>query len=163
MGYRISGRLELHVIRELDRVQHGMHISRLGKHMVQQSSKLFRRRAFGVGNLFNHEEPRRATYRGKVIIKLRGGIRRRAGQHLHHSEGDASFLCKRYGSHGPCEAAASTSRAVRRFVVTVNIGPWQVIEGDFFPLRDGPALKLSHGPRVSPFKSESRSSRSSSS
>lgn len=54
------------------------------KHMVQQSSKLFRRRAFGVGNLFNHEEPRRATYRGKVIIKLRGGIRRRAGQHLHH-------------------------------------------------------------------------------
>ena len=84
MGYRISGRLELHVIRELDRVQHGMHISRLGKHMVQQSSKLFRRRAFGVGNLFNHEEPRRATYRGKVIIKLRGSIRRRAGQHLHH-------------------------------------------------------------------------------
>lgn len=163
MGYRISGRLELHVIRELDRVQHGMHISRLGKHMVQQSSKLFRRRAFGVGNLFNHEEPRRATYRGKVIIKLRGGIRRRAGQHLHHSEGDASFLCKRYGSHGPCEAAASTSRAVRRFVVTVNIGPWQVIECDFFPLRGGPALKLSHGPRVSPFRSESRSSRSSSS
>ena len=44
-----------------------------------------------------------------------------------------------------------------------QIGPWQVIEGDFFPLRDGPALKLSHGPRVSPFKSESRSSRSSSS
>ena len=131
MGYRISGRLELHVIRELDRVQHGMHISRLGKHMVQQSSKLFRRRALGIGNLFNHEEPRRATYRGKVIIKLRGGIRRRAGQHLHHSEGDASFLCKRYGSHGPCEAAASRSRAVRRFVVTVNIGPWQVIEGDF--------------------------------